>query len=562
MPLTRTHIAFLWVISILTGLIGPGTSTEFRALSYLMTDVWLETSVLLFLLIIAFYLAAKRSWKGYKIATTVIILGLAYILGTTIFGSIYDKKTLAIANGLSWGWIFLFIGIFLMILAYRSPRKWAEEGFSENIDTVIGILWGFALSCIVSIIIISSASFFTERSKRNILEEFFWSGKLTYGTWYTLMKGAHEKIEWLNYERSHDYLSYMYSSWSTLKLFWREQGYSGVLDIKNERESSLIGNTLYSVDQSGQVYSWALYITGATWIEQNAGVLIKEKDAYTVSSDHGNWTFHYTGSIYNPLLSETKSTLAWTEKTWSGVQIVLQGKPIGKYYTYLETYSLSPSGRSIISLGTRSWQLLIEKNGDMVMSVDKKELRWFLSNGDNSLVLIERNGLFFLFFNNTLVGKDLEEVREIFLEKEWSTYAFFGRPLWVTKYCLYTRYKGNVCGLDGYMNPRLGADGSSVIFGGYKDKKWSLYRNTEMIVRDTGYTKENITNDYLFFDTTNPRTYLFAIKDTKNGTYSFLKNGKTLPGTWQDIGTDVSYGYDNHILTTVKDREGWKIIEL
>lgn len=91
------------------------------------------------------------------------------------------------------------------------------------------------------------------------------------------------------------------------------------------------------------------------------------------------------------------------------------------------------------------------------------------------------------------------------------------------------------------MNPRLGADGSSVIFGGYKDKKWSLYRNTEMIVRDTGYTKESISDDYLFFDTTNPRTYLFAIKDPKNGMYSFLKNGKTLPGTWQDIGTDVSY---------------------
>lgn len=88
-----------------------------------MTNLWIATGVLLFCLIIAFYLAAKRAWRGYKIITTVIILGLAYILATTIFGSLYDKKTFAVANGLSWGWVFLFIGIFLMLFAYRSPRK-------------------------------------------------------------------------------------------------------------------------------------------------------------------------------------------------------------------------------------------------------------------------------------------------------------------------------------------------------------------------------------------------------------------------------------------------------
>jgi hypothetical protein len=67
------------------------------------------------------------------------------------------------------------------------------------------------------------------------------------------------------------------------------------------------------------------------------------------------------------------------------------------------------------------------------------------------------------------------------------------------------------------MNPTLGADGSSVLFAGYKDGLWSLYRNTLRIVKNTGYTKtEGIASDYIFFDTTHPETYLFIEKDIKS----------------------------------------------
>jgi hypothetical protein len=73
------------------------------------------------------------------------------------------------------------------------------------------------------------------------------------------------------------------------------------------------------------------------------------------------------------------------------------------------------------------------------------------------------------------------------------------------------------------MNPRLGADGSSVIYAGQKNGVWSLYRNTDIIIRNTGYkTLTNIENDYLFFDITNPRHYLFIIEQP-NGTYILEK---------------------------------------
>lgn len=63
MSLSRTHIAFLAIISIFTGLIGPGTHIGDRLLSYLMTDMRVLTYIILAILIIAFYTAATRQWR-------------------------------------------------------------------------------------------------------------------------------------------------------------------------------------------------------------------------------------------------------------------------------------------------------------------------------------------------------------------------------------------------------------------------------------------------------------------------------------------------------------------
>jgi hypothetical protein len=127
------------------------------------------------------------------------------------------------------------------------------------------------------------------------------------------------------------------------------------------------------------------------------------------------------------------------------------------------------------------------------------------------------------------VSRDLEEVRETFLERDGGSYMYFGRPLGEKYYCLFTRYKGNLCGLEAYMNPILGADGTSIIFAGKKDGVWSIYRNTDTIVKNTGYTGTDIAYDYAYYDATNPRAYLFIIYDPTTQTYTYLKNGKILP---------------------------------
>ena len=148
------------------------------------------------------------------------------------------------------------------------------------------------------------------------------------------------------------------------------------------------------------------------------------------------------------------------------------------------------------------------------------------------------------------------------MEKNGGAYAYFARPFGGGKYCLFTKYRGNLCGLDGYMNPQFSADGSSILYAALYDGSWKIMRNTEVIVANTGYENSDITSDYVFLDTTNPRTYLFVKKDQSIGTYSLIKNGKKLPGSWNDFGTEVSFGYDNHIIMKLQDRSGWRVAEL
>lgn len=132
-----------------------------------------------------------------------------------------------------------------------------------------------------------------------------------------------------------------------------------------------------------------------------------------------------------------------------------------------------------------------------------------------------------MVYDSGVFKNQFEEVRELFIEKNGNSYAFFARPLGDKKYCLFTRYRGNLCGLDGYMNPRLGADGGSVIYAGLKDGVWNIYRNTDIVVNDTKYHSANVQDDYVFFDITNPKQYLF-IEKTSDGKYLFRKNGKIM----------------------------------
>ena len=69
------------------------------------------------------------------------------------------------------------------------------------------------------------------------------------------------------------------------------------------------------------------------------------------------------------------------------------------------------------------------KNGEKLAPIEIKSLVSYISNGEHVLYVTEKNQTYMISFDASVIAKYLEEVREIFLEKDGSTYAYFSRPL-------------------------------------------------------------------------------------------------------------------------------------
>ena len=565
MSLTRTHIAFLGIISVFTGLIWPGTRSGSELLSYLMTDMrWLVYGILI-AMILAFALAAMRKWSLYRLSVILIIVGVIGLGVLTLIGQVSSMRSGSIAWGFAWGWIFLIIGALLLGMSYRSRDIDTEEtAFSDAVDTIIGMVWGFALACIAGILILSSLSFFSRGQSHDILKRMYASGEITMLSGGVRSVWSSARMPIYMYDRGWDSLLSVEMSGSGNIWTLVREGKTSTGMLKSGLTPLLLGGSVYAIDSSGYAYSWGKLILGSRLSGGSKAIVHRRDGSVEVIHESGRDTLTYTGIISAPVvLSQDQSTLVWVESQSSGKMIVSNGKPIGDRYEKVEKIDISRSGQSIVALIWSGSESLLVKNGTVIGTLPENTLSGsYKSNGSHTLFITIQDNVKKVSHDMEVVSKDLQEVRETFLEEDGGSYAYFGRPIGEDTYCLFTRYKGNLCGLEGYMNPVLWADGGSIVFAGKKDGIWSIYRNGDILVRDTGYNAKNIDYDYVYFDVTNPRTYLFIERDPSTGLYSYRKNGILLPWKWKDVSTDVSFWYDSHILTAAQDEVSWKMLEL
>lgn len=565
MSLTRTHIAFLGIISVFTGLVWPGTRSGDILLSYLMTDVrWIAYAILI-ALILAFTLASTRKWPSYRISVSLTIIGIITLAVMTFMGRISNMKTWELASGVSWGWAFLIIGAILLLISYKRGDLLQEETqFSDIVDTIIGMVGGFALACIAGILILSSLSFFTRGQSHEILSRAYVSGEIRILSGGILSVGISDTLPSITYDRGGDSLLTSIATASGTNWQLVQEGVISTGRLKTGQTPLLMGKNIYAIDANNYVYSSGRLLLGSRISGWEKAIVYKESgDIHVVYAD-GSKIIEHKGILSAPLVfSKDTSTLVWTTGQVGEKRIVKNGIPMQESYSKIDHIALSWNWQSIITLVSSGWESSIIKNGIPIWKLPAEYLSGsYRSNGSHFLYITESNGIKKVIYDMEVISRDLTEVRETFLEENGGSYAYFGIPLGEKRYCLFTRYKGNLCGLEGYMNPTLWADGGSVIFAWKKDGIWGIYRNTDELVKNTGYTTQKIEYDYVFFDTTNPRTYLFIERDPTTWLYSYRKNGVLLPWRWKDVSTEVQFGYDNHILTAGQDESGWKILEL
>ena len=427
------------------------------------------------------------------------------------------------------------------------------------------MVWWFALACIAGILIFSSLSFFSRWQSHDILKRMYVSGEIVSLSGNIRSAGNFMKMPRFTYNRGKDQLlTYVDSESGSIWKFVSEWATS-TGTMKKWITPLLIWKTLYGIDENKYAYSGGRLLLGSRISEWKTSIVYKDDWAIHVIHDEWRDVINHKWLIGSPVvLSEDRSTLVWTDGQMGKKRILKNGEQLWEFYTKIHTISTSRTGKSIMALVSTGWNMIIVKNGEYHAPFPNEWLSGsYISNWVNSAFITkDSHGIKKVAFNTEIVSRDLEEIRELFLEEEGSSYAYFGKPIGEDTYCLFTRYKWNLCGLEWYMNPVLWADGGSIVFAGKKDNTWHVYRNTDILVNTTWYDTKDVTYDYFFVDKTNPRAFLFIEKNPINGTYSYRKNGVLLPWTWKDVSTKVEFGYDNHILTAAEDSSGWRILEI
>jgi hypothetical protein len=556
MTFSRSHTGMIGIISLFTGMIAPVVANGNMSYPFPLTDLQTLSYVVLFLLAIGFYVVSTRRWDIFRIIALSLMVILWYMSSVAITDWIHSLQSWLILTDLRWGWIFVWVGSLSILYTLLWEDHIQDREWSIFSDTIIGIIGTITLIGLSALIIWASSKGLWTGSSWSVLEKVFPITWLTTSSGVTQSK-AYSGILWLNFERKNDSISFVVptETGAILEPTGTWYPWSNVLSSRigwHSIVSSSIGTWIDTVQTSSGV---TLYLSdNSILLGSGSSITIVSKDGYR---SYSGISITWGGFV----TSEDTGISAWVAQSPWGYVLQKDGITISEEYAKVYKLAISKSGYDTMALvRTQSGDLVVTKNGTPTENIRNgyREGSWD-SNGSHSIYITEENDISRIIYDGVSIWKEFWEIREVFLEKSGNAYAFFARPIGESRYCIFTRFRGNLCNLAGYMNPRIGADGSSIIYAGLRDGIWGIYRNSDIIIRDTGYSHTDISRDYVFFDITNPKQYIFL--EYNDGKYQVRKNWKIIPGIWNDVGLDVTFGYDNKVIMSAQDDAGWKVIE-
>lgn len=560
MTFSRSHTGMVGIIGLFTWMIAPIAWTMDRAYPFPLTDIQTIAYITLFTLAIGFYLVSIRQWWWFRIIGTILVILIWYISYIAFFEGLHSIQWDRELVAMWWGWIFIWIGVIAVI--YTVCVSWSTKDDQSSLfsDTIIGIIWTVTLIGLSSLIISASIPSTSKKNTETIISKIFGDTLITSASWYS-MSPSYRTIHDMIFERKNDTIEFIEKTDTggilhPAQVFypWENIEFTRAWEniIIQSTSWTWIDNTLLPHDEKVMI-SW------------NNTIILQKKQTIEI---HNDWdTISYTGESMRSkdiVLSENNKHIIWAEKNGSGYVLKKDGEIISDIYEDIWNLHISRNGYETIALAKDiNWTISLLKNwvpNELIRNnfIDAS----FTSNGSHSIYAINQDNTIQVIYDWVSIGKSFTEVREIFLEKSGGAYAFFARPNGTSEYCLFTRYKWNLCGLSGYMNPRISADGSTIIFSWRKNGVWGIYRNTTELIKDTGYSNTHISWDYFFCDITNPKQYLYIEQSLFDDTYKIRKNGKLLPEVWEDVWLDVAFWYDNTIIMSAKKQDGWHIIEI
>lgn len=561
MNFSRSHILMLAAISLFTGMIAPAAAGAEIVRPYAMTNMQYVAFAILFSLS-GLFLSTNlgfRKLSSVLIGTLLTLVISLFVL--TITGFVKSNSGI-ILQSLSWGWIFLAIGIFFLFVPLFFELDENSNELTIFYEKILAFIGGGILAIMTAfVIIIAKMSSENIAPKNTAISEIF--GNKSIAESNIIMSPWFEKISHFEANRVNKSLSFIATASGAN--IW----YPAKIDISAPEKIAkiqTIGTETFITTTDGDLLANREYIGKTALAEQDEDFVFYRdtNGVYQLVSENHKANFMAEWSELGKVIFNEKTLdIFWRANVEGGQAIYKNNKKISETYPGILRYEISENWAIILVAEDHNHTKIVVKDGVVIHTISEDYVRGTLQMNASEVlyaVLNQENNTYSIVINGSKIDRELAEIREIFLEKNSNGFAYFGRMPNENSYCLFTRYKGNICGFIAYMNPSFNASGADVIFAANRSGNWAIYKNSDEFLAANYGGKLDISHDYFFFDATNPRYHIFVEKIADG--YIINKQGKKSQKIWQDIDTNsIKFDYDGKIIFVAKDESGWKIVE-
>lgn len=569
MHISRVHIAILGIISVLTGIVAPIVQVDWVYLPLPVTNLRIITLFLLICMMGAFLAAVFQRWKFFNTFALLMTLCIIMTALFTLSGTLGNYRGIGESVTFSWGWIFFLGWITLFFL----------QQFLESHDETIsfGFMWGVGslfLLTIISIILYISLLNEKNHGDTPLLKDFFSTGTRIL-SWGIALSPSFLEIRSLSYDRINDVLAFHARDEGGEKIFIGKGSgtvlaLSGINDVVFTNYGGNVYYLLSSLREGMSVYrEWTRLLSGPLIIpifDHKWKVLSWMSyigDGWVWKNMNGNTRYiPHHGNDDPRVITESGDIVTVASRTGNLWNIFHNNENILLPYTSIIAMYRGHTPRETIALVKKGDTNMVVQNGEIFYPLHSSFLPGtFLSNGNDFLYQTEKYNYFQMNWNGETLSWLYEEIGPVILSESLSAYAFFARPIEHADWCLIVKKKNPVCWFEAIMHPVLSWDGWTLLFAWKKAWKWSIYRNGDALLSDTGYAPKYPSRDRFFIDPTTPSNYIFIVYDADTDTYSVNHSGKKLPQAWRWIGEDVWFTYDNRVIMTVLYDTSWHVAE-
>lgn len=153
MPVNQSHILMLAAVSIFTGMIAPSIGANNVFQPYALTNMQYVAFLVLFLLSGLFLLSNFRFKKTSHIISGILIVLILMLAVLSVMGVVKSLSG-SVLQSFSWGWIFLFAGMVLLLVSLLKSESFVEPNYAvSSYERMVGGI-GFVILFLLTIFVI------------------------------------------------------------------------------------------------------------------------------------------------------------------------------------------------------------------------------------------------------------------------------------------------------------------------------------------------------------------------------------------------------------------------